>query len=943
VATPNIAGYSIERLLGRGGFASVHLAADGTGQQVALKVLLSHVDDTGDLKRFERERLSMSALGGHPHIVGILDSGETTEGRHWMALEYVRGGSVRDQLAESGAFHWATVTTIGVQLCSALAAAHRSGVLHRDIKPANILYDGDNAKLTDFGIARLMGQSQLTAAESIIGTLAYTPPEILHNEGFDGRGDIYQLGISLYEMLLGRAPFKSGTSDNKAMVIRRILENPAPPLAQFDIPGPLSDLLDEVLAKDPADRPQTADDFGRRLNEVETLLGRPQTAFADPVPVPVADPRPVVDEMPAEPETPPILPVPDPPTPTPPTAEPPTPEPMSAAPIAADPDVTLADFRPADHTQVMPQPETIVARPVRPQLPEPAPTRAVERHRGRNAAVALLGTVALAVAGFLLWQTLQTDPQDSTEPPANTDEGTLEIVPTLAQIDQGAFAAPPGSIGVVFGAVANQFGLTAVGGTGDGGSATQQTSVMWTMDGEGTWTHWPQFATAEDADPTGQRLRGIGILDGVAFLAVGESDNDGVAWIGDRVVRMRPTTDSTFTGAGSQRLLGAAGDVGRNEFLVVGERRDDSGSVPGLWVVAAGESWADPVWAAVPLSGQNPGRLTDVAVAGDFATAVGWEDVDGTRQSVVLLRSEGSWSRLLAPIDDVELQAVDLVGDRLVAVGTRTTAGAMIPVALVADVNGNGFLHDLPAGTGDARAHDVVATRAGVFAVGMTAEVAGTAALDQGLVDGAIWQLIPGDEPEDDSWTTRDSDQLRAEGLQEFWAVVEYDGAVFALGRATHDDGREIAAGWTVTVDLGDTQADIDDEVAQAQREAAPDAPVSEVEGGDSPLGVALGGCAAQAIADARDASGQDELSMQPVLIDATQDFALWICADSDAQLWYHGAQRDGEQSITLPATEVTGGYEARNGETTYRVVDGRLTVQAPNGEITLDQPLLDN
>ena len=927
MATPNIEGYDIGEQVGRGGFASVHRAIGPDGAPVAIKTLFAHVQDTGDLKRFERERLSMSALGGHPHIVGIFDSGETAEGHHWMAIEYVDGGSIKDQLAANGAFHWSTVTRIGVQLCSALDAAHRSGVLHRDIKPANILDDGVAAKLADFGIARLTGQSQLTAAQSIIGTLAYTPPEILHNQGFDGRGDIYQLGISLYEMLLGRAPFKSGASDNKAMVIRRILENPAPPLAQFDIPQPLSDLLDDVLAKDPAARPQTAEEFGRRLNEVEVVLGRPAT--------PAPGLRTVTPPPTAPVATPPVEPVVAPPVVAPPTA------PVAPTP---DPDATLADFTRPDHTSVMPPAETIVAQPARPQLdPQPAATAAAPptRRRGRTAAVVLMGVAALGVAGALLVQAVGADDDPGTTGPGPGDDTELEIEPTLVQIDQAAFEAPEGDVGIIFGAVANQLGLTVVGSTGEGEAASEQQSVVWTMDAAGQWAHMDRFASVAGADPTDQRLRGIGLLDGIAFLAVGESGRtgtDGVAWIGDTVARMRPLTDASFTGPGPQRLLAAAGDNARGEFLVAGSSATGGDAQPGLWVVAQGEDWADPVWAQVPLDISGSGALTDVAVAGDIAVAVGHRTIDGATGSLVLVRRDGSWSSLLSPIAGVELQAVDLVGDRIVAVGNQTVGSDVQPIALVADVAGaQPQLHRLPAGNGDARAHDVVATRAGIFAVGIAAEVAGSAALDQGLVDGAIWQLLPADDPADERWTTRDSDELRVDGRQEFWSVVEFDGAVFALGRAATGDGADVAAAWTVTVDLGDSPDTVDDVVEQAQREAAD---------GDSPLGLALGGCAAEAVADVR--TTNPDATLRPVLIDATDRFALWICADDANDLWYHGAERDGSRSITLPAIEVAGGYEARNvgtdGATTvYRVVDGRLTVQNPNGSIELDQPLLDN
>ena len=283
---PTIPGHTIVKRLGTGGFASVYLATtdDSDDEYAAIKVLHAHATDPNDLRRFDRERTTMQAFTGHPHIVSVFDSGETEDGEHYMVLEYIDGGSLRDLLKDRGALHWGDALRTSVQLCSALDAAHRSGVLHRDVKPGNVLLDNDEAKLTDFGIARLIGQSQVTAAQSIIGTLAYTPPEVFHDRGFDGRGDIYQLGITMYEMLLGRAPFTSAAADNKATIIRRILDKPAPSLAPFDIPQQISDLLDEVLSKDPADRPQSAERLGQRLNEIERELGRTPTPMyrADP-------------------------------------------------------------------------------------------------------------------------------------------------------------------------------------------------------------------------------------------------------------------------------------------------------------------------------------------------------------------------------------------------------------------------------------------------------------------------------------------------------------------------------------------------------------------------------------------------------------------------------------------------------------------------------------
>ncbi len=878
MAPPNIAGYTIDRTLGRGGFASVYLAhRDGDGQPVAIKVLYDHVAGTDALVRFDRERRSMSALSEHPNIVDVLDAG-TTADDHYLVLEYAAGGSLKDRLARDGAMPWPEVVDVGIQICGALDAAHRIGVLHRDVKPANIFMDTSGAKLGDFGIARLIGSSDVTAAESIIGTLAYTPPETLRNSAFDGRGDIYQLGITLYELLLGRAPFRSGAADSKAVVIRRILEDPAPPLAQFDVPQPLSDLLAEVLAKDPADRPQTAAEFGRRLSDVGARLGMRRPA--DPLPV-----------------------------------------------RAGDSTVTIATL---DRTPVEPSPLPPLSSTIQSEFPAAGPpvtgagpgAPAPRRYR-RGLLAGLVVIIGAVVAGALVTSGLRGDERPPGAEAPEVDPPELPETPTLVRIEQPAFASPDGTDGVIFDAVANSAGLTAVGGAGDGEGVGDQEGIVWTMAPDGSWAHQRGFAPTAGADR--QRLRGIGVIDGVRLVAVGEdgggSTLDGTAWIGLTVARMQRLTDASFSGPGRQTLQAVAGDPGREQFIIAGERTGPDGPSPGLWVLEAGSDWFEPQWTQVEIPSDRAGALLDVAVAGDIAVAVGYEDTDSGRQTLTLIRREDDWVHLLAPIAGAELVGVDVVGDRIVAVGNRRAGESTEPIAFVASVQGTGALHRLRTGSVAGRVHDVVATRAGVFAAGLVAEDEGSDAVAAGRTDGALWTLVTGESPEGDRWQRRDVAEFRVDGFEEVWSVVEYEGAVFALGRGTDGDRRP-AAGWTVTVEPVTDDPEVADEVTEAQGE----------------IGVAPGGCAEQAESDV----GQ---SLAPVLITATADYALWICQDADGALWYHGAELRNESIfITLPASAVAGGYEAQNtGGTTYRIVDGRLTVRTPSGSLDTDQPLIDN
>jgi hypothetical protein len=252
------------------------------------------------------------------------------------------------------------------------------------------------------------------------------------------------------------------------------------------------------------------------------------------------------------------------------------------------------------------------------------------------------------------------------------------------------------------------------------------------------------------------------------------------------------------------------------------------------------------------------------------------------------------------------------------------------------------------------KANDVVATEAGVFAVGLTGEEDGDDAFEDQLTDGALWQLVPGDEPGDDRWKTRDTDELGGEpGFQEFWSVVEFEGNVFALGRADADDsgnGQTVAAAWQVTVDEQPNVVEpASDEVIEAQSDAAPSALPEGVEG-DTETGIADDGCAAQAVADVHTMTNDDSITLDPVLITATEGFALWICEDDTGQLWYHGAQREPGTLYITRRAEVSAsgdGYVAIDGTgdniTEYRIEDGRLTVRLPNGDLALDEALVDS
>ncbi len=851
MAQPTIPGYSIEDRLGSGGFATVYLAThDETGDNVAIKVLHDHTNNPTDLRRFEREQTTMLALNGHPNIVGILDSGTTDNERHYSVLEYVGGGSVRDRISDGGALHWANVVEIGVQICAALDIAHRSGVLHRDVKPANILLEDNIAKLGDFGIARLIGQSQVTAAQSIIGTLAYTPPEVFHNKPFDGRGDIYQLGVSLYEMLLGRAPFTSAAADNKATIIRRILDHPAPPLAQFDVPQPLSDLLDEVLAKDPADRPQTAESFGRRLNEVESALGRTPTSISKETQliametqtlgeansVDHADlwPRPseevdLAEQSPFTPEPSGEISIaPDPePASAQPVDEPATvsvaPGPVVDAPPEVpevvppfDANITVAEPRQSNATTVLkggapmslgtpgPAPAHFDSAPPKRRTSSVSAPPVPNKPRRWPWALLVLGLIAAGAAGVVVAQLTNNSGDSATvevgdvEP--DEDDETPARVPQLVRLDDPAFLEPDTDHGVIFDVVSNNFGLTMVGSAGDGESAGAQRPMVWTLDDT-------EIKLQREFD-RGGRIWSIGVIPSRDFLAVGDTADgagptDGIALIGDRAATLSSADDDSFTGSEADALFVSVADPTTSGFLVGGQRTSSGAAIMGLWDVARPSAGADPEWTARPIGTGWPGAVNDIAATADVAVAVGTEEVDGQDLGVILIRrDDGNWSSLIRPLPDTIFHGVAIAGDRIITVGeTGDDPSRRTPIAIVSNTAGEQpWLHQLPlrdeAGVDIGIARDVSEVSDGrVVVVGDTVNPDD----DNGRI-GAVWELLPNDNFQNDQWTTRASADLPNDSFTELRAIAEHANTVYLFGR-TEIDGRRPAGAWTLDLD----------------------------------------------------------------------------------------------------------------------------------------------
>src|SRR3989475_7844542 len=209
--------YKVVRKLGAGGMADVYLAEDQElGRPVAIKILNDrHAQDDQFVERFRREAKNAASLS-HPNIVSIYDRGEA-EGSYYIAMEYLDGRTLKELLVRNGPPPIPIAIDYARQILSALAFAHRNGIVHRDIKPHNIVVGGDGRlKVTDFGIAR-SGASQMTEVGSIVGTAQYLSPEQARGSPVDQTSDLYSVGVVLYELLTGQVPFTGDTPLEIAM------------------------------------------------------------------------------------------------------------------------------------------------------------------------------------------------------------------------------------------------------------------------------------------------------------------------------------------------------------------------------------------------------------------------------------------------------------------------------------------------------------------------------------------------------------------------------------------------------------------------------------------------------------------------------------------------------------------------------------------------------
>jgi eukaryotic-like serine/threonine-protein kinase len=259
--------YKVVRKLGTGGMANVYLAEDQElGRRVAIKMLDNrHSQDEQFVERFRREAKNAAGLS-HPNIVSIYDRGQADE-TYYIAMEYLEGRTLKELLVTRGPTPLPVAIDYTRQILAAVGFAHRNGIVHRDIKPHNVIVAPDGRlKVTDFGIARA-GASQMTETGSIIGTAQYLSPEQAKGAPVTPASDIYSVGIVLYEMLTGTVPFTGDTPLEIAM--KHLSATPEPPsVIRQEVPNELDSVVLRALAKDPADRYQSAEEMDADLARV---------------------------------------------------------------------------------------------------------------------------------------------------------------------------------------------------------------------------------------------------------------------------------------------------------------------------------------------------------------------------------------------------------------------------------------------------------------------------------------------------------------------------------------------------------------------------------------------------------------------------------------------------------------------------------------------------
>src|SRR3954465_6240258 len=288
--------YELGEEIGHGGMADVYLAHDRLlDRRVAVKVLSPQfASDPTNVERFRREAQAAAGLN-HPHIVAVYDWGQEDD-TSFIVMEYVPGQTLRQIMQSYGRLGPMDAARIAADIADALSFAHAHGVVHRDVKPGNVLVTPQGqVKVADFGIARAETGEPLTKTGAVLGTATYFSPEQAQGFPLDGRSDVYALGVVLYEMVTGVAPFTA--SSPVSIAYKHVREAPTPPSTIVpELAGAMDHIVLTAMAKDVDERYQSAQDMRADLLRFERgrpLVAAPVTAaLAAPasvhVPAPVA-------------------------------------------------------------------------------------------------------------------------------------------------------------------------------------------------------------------------------------------------------------------------------------------------------------------------------------------------------------------------------------------------------------------------------------------------------------------------------------------------------------------------------------------------------------------------------------------------------------------------------------------------------------------------------
>ena len=274
--------YEIIKTIGEGGMANVYLANDTIlERKVAIKVLRGDLSsDEKFIRRFKREALSVSNLS-HPNIVEVYDVGEE-DGNYYIVMEYIEGKTLKQLLQKRGALTLTEVIDIMTQLTDGLSHAHEAYIIHRDIKPQNIMIEDNGLiKITDFGIAMALNNTQLTQTNSVMGSVHYLPPEQAQGKGSTIKSDIYSLGILMYELLTGSVPYKGDTAVEIAL---KHMKDKLPSIRKQNptIPQSVENIVIKATAKNPKNRYDSVRDMYNDIKECMDKTNEKRISFEYP-------------------------------------------------------------------------------------------------------------------------------------------------------------------------------------------------------------------------------------------------------------------------------------------------------------------------------------------------------------------------------------------------------------------------------------------------------------------------------------------------------------------------------------------------------------------------------------------------------------------------------------------------------------------------------------